>query len=78
MITPSIRFAIARPAVWSFGWAMRHATQHGLSWLFGIYAFQLREVLSDTSAGVYVDPFDATQNSTTLDRRLECKASITR
>ena len=40
--------------------------QHGLSWLFGAYAFQLHESLSDTSSGVYVDPFDATQNSTTL------------
>ena len=40
--------------------------QHGLSWLFGAYAFQLHESLSDTSSGVYLDPFDATQNSTTL------------
>jgi outer membrane receptor protein involved in Fe transport len=39
---------------------------HGLSWLFGVYAFELREGLSDTSAGVYVDPFDATQNSDSL------------
>jgi iron complex outermembrane recepter protein len=39
---------------------------HGLSWLFGVYAFQLREGLGDTSAGVYVDPFDATQDSTSL------------
>jgi outer membrane receptor protein involved in Fe transport len=39
---------------------------HGLSWLFGAYASQLREGLSDTSAGVYVDPYDATQNSTSL------------
>src|SRR6202042_891444 len=30
------------------------------------YAFELREGLSDTSAGVYVDPFDATQNSDSL------------
>jgi iron complex outermembrane receptor protein len=39
---------------------------HGLSWLFGVYAFELREGLSDTSAGVYVDPFDATQDSASL------------
>jgi iron complex outermembrane recepter protein len=39
---------------------------HGLSWLFGFYAFQLRESLSDTSAGIYADPFDASQNSSSL------------
>jgi iron complex outermembrane receptor protein len=42
------------------------APAHGLSWLFGVYAFELREGLSDTSAGAYLDPFDATQNSTSL------------
>ena len=35
------------------------------SWLVGVYAFELREFLSDTMAGLYVDPFDATQNSDT-------------
>jgi iron complex outermembrane recepter protein len=35
----------------------------GFSWLFGVYAFELRETLSDTSAGIYIDPFDATQNA---------------
>jgi iron complex outermembrane recepter protein len=40
--------------------------QHGLAWLFGVYAFQLREGLGDTSTGLYVDPFDASQNSTSL------------
>jgi iron complex outermembrane recepter protein len=39
---------------------------HGLAWLFGVYAFDLREGLGDTSAGVYIDPFDATQNSSSL------------
>jgi iron complex outermembrane receptor protein len=39
---------------------------HGLSWLVGVYAFELRESLTDTTAGVYIDPFDATQN---LDSR---------
>jgi iron complex outermembrane recepter protein len=38
----------------------------GLSWLVGVYAFELRESLTDTSAGVYVDPFDATQDSDSL------------
>ena len=39
---------------------------HGLSWLVGVYAFELRESLTDTSAAVYIDPFDATQNSDSL------------
>jgi outer membrane receptor protein involved in Fe transport len=38
----------------------------GLGWLFGLYAFQLREGLNDTSTGVYLDPFDATQDSSSL------------
>ena len=38
----------------------------GLSWLVGVYAFELRESLTDTSASVYVDPFDATQNTDSL------------
>ena len=38
----------------------------GISWLVGVYAFELRETLTDTSAGTYVDPFDATQNSDSL------------
>jgi outer membrane receptor protein involved in Fe transport len=42
------------------------APAHGLSWIAGVYAFELREGLSDTSAGVYADPFDATQDSTSL------------
>jgi iron complex outermembrane receptor protein len=42
------------------------APPHGLSWLIGVYAFELRESLTDTSAGVYLDPFDATQNSDSL------------
>ena len=40
--------------------------EHGLAWLFGVYGFQLREGLSDTSAGLYEDPFDPTQNSQSL------------
>jgi len=39
---------------------------HGLSWLVGVYAFELRESLTDTTAGVYIDPFDATQNLDSL------------
>jgi iron complex outermembrane receptor protein len=39
---------------------------HGFSWLVGVYAFELRESLTDTTAGVYINPFDATQNSDSL------------
>ena len=42
------------------------AAPRGTAWLFGAYASQLRERLTDTSAGLYVDPFDASQNSTSL------------
>jgi iron complex outermembrane receptor protein len=42
------------------------APARGPSWLFGVYAFELREGLGDTSAGNYADPFDATQDSTSL------------
>ena len=45
---------------------LAHTPEHGLSWLFGFYGFQLREGLSDLSTGTYVDPFDATQNSDSL------------
>ncbi len=38
----------------------------GFSWLFGVYAFQLHESLTDTTAGTYVDPFDSTQNAQSL------------
>jgi iron complex outermembrane receptor protein len=43
-----------------------HESAPGISWLFGVYAFELRESLTDTSAGTYVNPFDATQNSDSL------------
>ncbi len=36
-------------------------------WLVGVYLFELRESLHETSTGVYLDPFDATQNSSTLN-----------
>jgi outer membrane receptor protein involved in Fe transport len=39
---------------------------HGLSWLVGVYAFELRESLTDTTAGTYIDPFDSTQNEDTF------------
>ena len=40
--------------------------RQGFSWVAGVYGFELRESLTDTSAGEYVDPLDATQNSSTL------------
>ncbi len=39
---------------------------HGLSWIIGVYAFELREDLGDTSAGSYADPDDAAYDSTSL------------
>jgi iron complex outermembrane recepter protein len=41
-------------------------TASSVVWLFGVYAFELRESLTDTSAGLYIDPFDATQNAHSL------------
>jgi iron complex outermembrane receptor protein len=43
-----------------------HGADHGLSWTLGVYAFELRESLTDTSAGIYLDPFDATQDANSL------------
>ena len=37
---------------------------HGLSWLVGAYAFELREGLGETSTGVYVDPADPASGAT--------------
>ena len=45
---------------------LANGAEHGFSWLVGAYAFDLTESLVDTSAGVYVDPFDATQNGSSL------------
>src|SRR3984885_113227 len=56
--TPSLEFRLSDDAA--------KDSPHGLSWLVGVYAFELRESLTDTSAGAYGDPFDATQNEDTL------------
>ncbi len=64
MITPNIRCGIARRAAWRL--RLADTPEHGFAWLFGVYGFQLREGLSDTSAGLYEDPFDPTQNSQSL------------
>jgi iron complex outermembrane receptor protein len=42
------------------------APAQGLSWLVGIYAFELRESLTDAQAGEFIDPLDDTQDSNSL------------
>ena len=37
-----------------------------LSWLIGVYGFELQESLTERSAGTYVDPFDPSASSATL------------
>jgi iron complex outermembrane recepter protein len=39
---------------------------HKLAWTVGVYAFELRESLTDISAGIYIDPFDSTQDASSL------------
>jgi len=46
----------------SLEFRLGNSPERGFGWLFGVYAFQLREGLTDTSLGTYVDPFDATQS----------------
>ncbi len=53
-ITRSAEFRLANDATTGFAWRV------------GVYAFDLKEGLTDTSAGVYLDPFDPTQNSQSL------------
>jgi iron complex outermembrane receptor protein len=50
----------------SLEFRMADNAQHGLSWLVGVYALQLKEGLDDTSTGLYIDPFDPTQDSNSL------------
>jgi iron complex outermembrane recepter protein len=50
----------------SLEFRLSDAPEHGFSWLVGVYALELHEGLDDTSAGVYIDPFDATQTSSSL------------
>jgi iron complex outermembrane recepter protein len=61
-----VRYRSTRSLEFRLGDTPTKDSSHGLSWLFGVYAFELRESLTDTSAGVYIDPFDATQNSDSL------------
>jgi iron complex outermembrane receptor protein len=61
-----VRYRSTRSLEFRLGDTPTKDSPHGLSWLVGVYAFELRESLTDTSAGVYIDPFDATQNSDSL------------
>jgi outer membrane receptor protein involved in Fe transport len=61
-----VRYRSTRSLEFRLGDTPTKESPHGLSWLVGVYAFELRESLTDTSAGVYIDPFDATQNSDSL------------
>ncbi|HEX3912170.1 MAG TPA: TonB-dependent receptor [Steroidobacteraceae bacterium] len=61
-----VRHRSTRSLEFRLGDGTGNETAHGLSWLIGVYAFELRESLTDTMAGLYLDPFDATQNTDSL------------
>ncbi|HEX3398465.1 MAG TPA: TonB-dependent receptor [Steroidobacteraceae bacterium] len=61
-----VRHRTTRSLEFRLGNSTAKESPHGLSWLVGVYAFELRESLTDTTAGTYIDPFDATQNSDSL------------
>jgi len=61
-----VRYRSTRSLEMRLGSPTTKESPHGLSWLVGVYAFELRESLTDTTAGIYIDPFDATQNSDSL------------
>jgi iron complex outermembrane receptor protein len=61
-----VRHRSTRSLEFRLGDTQAQESAHGISWLVGVYAFELRESLTDTTAGTYVDPFDATQNSDSL------------
>jgi iron complex outermembrane receptor protein len=58
-----VRHRSTRSLEFRLGDTATSGPQRGLSWLVGVYAFELRESLTDTMAGTYLDPFDATQDS---------------
>ena len=58
-----VRHRSTRSLEFRLGDTATTSAQRGLSWLVGIYAFELRESLTDTSAGTYINPFDATQDA---------------
>jgi outer membrane receptor protein involved in Fe transport len=45
---------------------LQSTNAHGLRWLIGLYGLELTEDLTDTAPGLYVDPFDATQDASAL------------
>ena len=61
-----VRHRSTRSLEFRLGDTSAKAPARGISWLFGVYAFELRESLADTNAGTYIDPFNATQSSDTL------------
>jgi iron complex outermembrane recepter protein len=61
-----LRHRSTRSLEFRLGDTPAQATAHGISWLIGVYAFELRESLTDTGAGTYLDPFDPTQNTDSL------------
>ncbi len=61
-----VRYRSTRSLEFRLGDAAAKESPQRLSWLVGVYAFELRESLTDTTAGIYIDPFDATQNSDSL------------
>ena len=61
-----VRHRSTRSLEFRLGDTPAKAPARGISWLFGVYAFELRESLADTNAGTYIDPFNATQSSDTL------------
>ena len=61
-----VRYRSTRSLEFRLGDTAASGAQRGLSWLVGVYAFELRESLTDTSAGTYRDPFDASQDSDTF------------
>ena len=50
----------------SLEFRLSNETARDFSWLVGIYAFELRESLTDTSASEFLDPLDDTQDSNSL------------
>ena len=50
----------------SLEFRLSNEAARGFSWVVGIYAFELRESLTDASAAEFLDPFDDTQNSNSL------------
>ncbi|MDP9082708.1 MAG: TonB-dependent receptor [Pseudomonadota bacterium] len=57
-------FQIRRRSTRSLELRLGHTAARGLSWVLGAYAFELREGLGETSAGVYANPLDPTYDST--------------